>query len=435
MSRAASKSRAEKGRTNSAPAPPPPPSQSPDVVDIVPGRLTESNWVSMLVQEEGEEVVVEVLYEFMNHIMEKCYTVYLQRQPELFTTSWARDSLVQILEWQFLVQDEGEGPDSAPSWEEDSEPLPSTTDSWAQGCVQVLQVKPTKYPSPLQMSSPVGEAAGQTGHRANHKTHTVSQLSSSPKHSRKDRKAREPPGFRGFKLSPAPPPITEGGTWRQHHTSPTTPTEDYLQSPRHSLNSSVTEEEEYVETCPNISVQSAKLCPQRGGLPSLRRLDLARLPRHRVWPQYEVLDASPSKRHPLRTGGPLAAGQNLEKQHTTQTKAMKPLTNDKGPSMAQRRSALTGAVSLTIKRRSIPHGGNSEGIVPFSGTLMLDSMELAPGVTLKGPQGTRFSPLKGCPAQLEHSAELRPIRNNLPVPLFSLEQLTAGPDPQVNTLI
>uniref|UniRef100_A0A8C7W758 Uncharacterized protein n=1 Tax=Oncorhynchus mykiss TaxID=8022 RepID=A0A8C7W758_ONCMY len=381
----------------------------PDVVDIVPGRLTESNWVSMLVQEEGEEVVVEVLYEFMNHIMEKCYTVYLQRQvrPYLFTTSWARDSLVQILEWQFLVQDEGEGPDSAPSWEEDSEPLPSTTDSWAQGCVQVLQVKPTKYPSPLQVA-----------------------LNNTPSSC-----IVEPPGFRGFKLSPAPPPITEGGTWRQHHTSPTTPTEDYLQSPRHSLNSSVTEEEEYVETCPNISVQSAKLHPQRGGFPSLRRLDLARLPRHRVWPQYEVLDASPSKHHPLRTRGPLAAGQNLEKQHTTQTKAMKPLTNDKGPSMAQRRSPLTGAVCLTIKKRSIPHGGNSEGIVPFSGTLMLDSMELAPGVTLKGPQGTRFSPLKGCPAQLEHSAELRPIRNNLPVPLFSLEQLMSGPDPQVNTLI
>ncbi|XP_076126682.1 uncharacterized protein C2orf81 homolog [Alosa pseudoharengus] len=149
MSRAASKSRADKGRGPATPAPPPA-AHSQDVVDIVPGRLTQSFWMTMIAQEEGEEVVRDILDDFMTHVMEKCKEVYLKQQLIPFTVSRARDTLLEILEWRFLVQDAGEQSDS--TWREDSEPPPLLTDSWAQGCVSVTQRKPAP---PQQRRTPV----------------------------------------------------------------------------------------------------------------------------------------------------------------------------------------------------------------------------------------------------------------------------------------
>uniref|UniRef100_A0A3P8YR16 Uncharacterized protein n=1 Tax=Esox lucius TaxID=8010 RepID=A0A3P8YR16_ESOLU len=371
MSRAESKSRAEKGRVNSGHAPHPPPSQSPDVVEIVPGCLTESSWVSMLEQEEGEEVVSEILDELMSLVMQKCYLVYLQKQQI--------HSLLQVLEWQFLVQDEGEGPDNALSWTEDSEPLPSVIDSWAPGCVLVMNAEPTQYISPLQV-------------------------------------ALERPGF---KLSCVPPPVPKGRPSRQRHLPPTAATEDNLLSPNHSLTRSVNkkdvEGEEGGRAEPRATTRNVKLMPE--GLLATRRLDLTRLPRHRVLPQYEVVDFSPSKSNPQKTAGSM--GQHSKNQLTSQTKALKPLTHCEGRPGAQRTGALTGEVNLSI-RRSVPKVGDSEAVVPSCGSLLLDSMELAPGVTLTGPQGTRFSPLEGCPARPTHSAKLKPIQSNPPGPRFPL---------------
>lgn len=83
MRRSAAKSRADKSRTDSVPvsaAPPPPTIQPVETVDIVPGRLTESTWNSMLSQAEGEEVVADIIAELMEGVMDKCYQVYLKRQ-------------------------------------------------------------------------------------------------------------------------------------------------------------------------------------------------------------------------------------------------------------------------------------------------------------------------------------------------------------------
>ncbi len=79
MRRSAAKSRGDKSRTDSVPGNAAS-VQPVESVDIVPGRLTESTWTSMLSQEEGEEVVVDIIAELMEGVMDRCYQVYLQRQ-------------------------------------------------------------------------------------------------------------------------------------------------------------------------------------------------------------------------------------------------------------------------------------------------------------------------------------------------------------------
>lgn len=77
MSRNTSKARAEKVTL----APPPPPTQAEDEQDSVdPGCLTKSEFLTMMAQEEGEEIVSDILNELMTHVMEKCYDVYIKKQ-------------------------------------------------------------------------------------------------------------------------------------------------------------------------------------------------------------------------------------------------------------------------------------------------------------------------------------------------------------------
>lgn len=175
---ATSKSRGEKSR---------PPTIATVRADIVPGRLPEAEWLSLLRAEQRDEDVGDILAELLGRVMDECSKAYAAQQvstprpcfwgdpgtwgecgslaapaPWRRTTPWAqgaewgaqrwlcpqcvpftvgqaRDALLQIAQWRFLARDEGETDlegDSA--WREDEEPEPCTVDSWAQGSVPVL---------------------------------------------------------------------------------------------------------------------------------------------------------------------------------------------------------------------------------------------------------------------------------------------------------
>nr|XP_014427280.1 uncharacterized protein C2orf81 homolog isoform X3 [Pelodiscus sinensis] len=150
-----SKSRAEKLRPPTVPIP---------QVDIVPGRLSESEWISLVSTEEGEDGVGDILAWMLDQVLEECYKVYLARQCIPFTISQARDAILQIAEWRFLARDEGEATvEEDATWQEEEEPVACVTDSWAQGSVPVIQTSLTLFSQEREVLKHRGPGPGGRG--------------------------------------------------------------------------------------------------------------------------------------------------------------------------------------------------------------------------------------------------------------------------------
>ncbi|XP_068927990.1 uncharacterized protein C2orf81 homolog [Petaurus breviceps papuanus] len=151
--RGQARAKAEKVRPPTVPVP---------QIEIVPGRLNESEWISLMGIEEGEDVVGDVVAELLARVMDAAFKVYLTQQCIPFTISQAREAMLQITEWRFLARDEGETDVAEdPTWGEDEEPRASTTDTWAQGSVPVLHAPSPAIPPGLEPSSqPEGTECG-----------------------------------------------------------------------------------------------------------------------------------------------------------------------------------------------------------------------------------------------------------------------------------
>uniref|UniRef100_A0A663FJ39 Uncharacterized protein n=1 Tax=Aquila chrysaetos chrysaetos TaxID=223781 RepID=A0A663FJ39_AQUCH len=109
--------------------------------DVIPGRLPEAEWLSLLRAEQVDRDAGDILAELLGRVMDECTKADVARQTVAFTVGQARDALLQIVQWRFLARDEGEtDPEGDGNWQEDEEPEPCAMDSWAQGSVPVLRV-------------------------------------------------------------------------------------------------------------------------------------------------------------------------------------------------------------------------------------------------------------------------------------------------------
>lgn len=57
-----------------------------------------------------------------------------------FTVTWAKNTILQMVKWQYLMRDEGDDEDITSLLQQDTAPEPSIPDSWAEGCVPLMKI-------------------------------------------------------------------------------------------------------------------------------------------------------------------------------------------------------------------------------------------------------------------------------------------------------
>uniref|UniRef100_A0A8B9QLT6 Uncharacterized protein n=1 Tax=Apteryx owenii TaxID=8824 RepID=A0A8B9QLT6_APTOW len=368
--RTASRSRAEKSRPLTAVAP---------QVEIVPGRLTESEWLSLVAAEEGEEEAGDIFAEFLDHVMDECYKVYLAQQRVPFTVSQAKDAFLQITEWRFLTRDEGElNVEEDATWQEDDEPEPHVTDSWAEGSVPVVQEHlspsldetephegPQRLPSLESVDEPLqGSEEERLQQQLSHVDLEESSVGkvSSPK---------PPSSDNVIKIQTGRPSCSKEGKYEKF-----------------------------------------------GTVPGISRLDRARLPKHWIRPQVEVLDPDVGARR--REGPQAAPGRSQESQKF----------GSRGSELSS--SKLLREVGAARGEHLPPPPKKTSSPVPWQPGALLDSIEPAPGVTVRDGGSMKRGPC--LPAEEEEEMaerDLRPICLTVPIPALAVKQVTCSRGPQI----
>ncbi|XP_062992123.1 uncharacterized protein C2orf81 homolog [Elgaria multicarinata webbii] len=466
---ALAKSRAERSRPPTVPIP---------QVEIVPGRLSEGDWLSLLSFEEAEDIVGDILAGLMDQGLEECFKVYLTRQCIPFVISQAREAMLQLIEWRFLVRDEGESDVPAdPTWQEDEEPAACITDSWAQGSVPVLQALPSPEEGEVPLAEPPEEALAEE--------EVPGQVDP----------AQVPLGSLRWEGEQLPPPSLQKVKPVKSHSSrvlskpgvepqppaaaPTTPAKYGLSfqpysGPLHSARfdsivkplpgsekalllqelSQIPAEDSSVlcsshpllpPSCSNLlRIQMGRppnikdvFYDKSGNVTLVPRLDPARLPKRWIKPTVEVVDPDVEsqrqealksvsgrcrqRRHPkLRAAGAGAVelGSSVQPQGVLWD----------GPATVSGKSLPAQAAWAPPPPGSILEPTSLVFVKP---TLLVEKVELAPGVTIRpGGSTSRHLPLAAYREEVEKvRGELRPICPQLPCPAAAVDQLIPGPRP------
>ncbi|KAL7391274.1 hypothetical protein ABVT39_007013 [Epinephelus coioides] len=426
MPRSAAKIQADKQRHTSSVQIHTASTQDLEEEDINSGCSTQAQWEDILIQEDAHEAVGEIMDELLSQVMEGCFKVYIERQLAPFTASWAKTYLTLILDQQILCPDKGEAPEEA-SETEDSEPVPATSDAWVQGCVPVVNATPQPH-SASKQEVDIGQVPVQTEPRVNKQCNVMAQTNSSPKQSEKETSPRRPVSYNCYKmLSPRPLPKIDLKKKQQVNIPPKPASSKIL--PPLSRSAEKTEEEvegkDWTQSASNHKTGSLY---QHKNYQPIPRLDPSCLPRHCIFPQYEIVDNEYTKPNSKKPSGPCKLEARYNKQPTERTvSSLKQQTSSKdSPAKLLRRNEA----DVWLKKFS-PSRHRKEGTVS-SGPLRLDTMVLAKGVSLLDPHAVEMNPVKCNPPT--QSTKLRLIRSDAAVPLFSVDQVTAGPPPQVTPL-
>ncbi|XP_044284360.1 LOW QUALITY PROTEIN: uncharacterized protein C2orf81 homolog [Varanus komodoensis] len=414
---AQAKSRAERARPPTVPVP---------QVEIVPGRLSEGDWLSLLSCEEAEDVVGDLLAWLLDQVLDECYKVYLARQCIPYVINQAREAMLQIVEWRSLVRDDGEADvPGEPTWQEDEEPAVSITDSWAQGSVPVLQALPGPEEAEVRHAELPEEAPMAEEGPGQADAPQVSPGAPQPEEQQRPQPSVgdvQPDTSRGARVvfqgqaEPAPVPAAPSAARCR-------PSQQPYCGPRHSARldytrrllgsaekslllhelSQVTLEEGLglPPSCSNLlRIQLGRppnikdvFYDQSGNVALVPRLDPARLPKRWVKPVVEVVDPDVEiqRQEALQT----VSGRRRQHRHpklhgvrraaTSAGSAQPPGT----PRLAPGEGPAEAPEKSLPERAPVPRPPPGSVLQPTSlifvePTLLVETVELAPGVAIKG---------------------------------------------------
>jgi len=146
-----------------------------------------------------------------------------------------------------------------------------------------------------------------------------------------------------------------------------------------------------------------------------QKLDPSCLPRHCVFPQYEIVDDDDTKPNSKKPSGL----STREPRHSEQR------TDCTVTSLTQRPSSGVWLKTLSPSRQR-------KDRMLSSGSLRLDTMVFAKGVSLLDSQEVGINTHKCNPPT--KSTKPRPTRSDVAEPMLSVDQVTTDPPPQVTPL-
>ncbi|XP_077418690.1 uncharacterized protein C2orf81 homolog [Vanacampus margaritifer] len=398
MSRSTSKAQADKGKTPARVSPPP--SHEPEEEDIIPGCLTQSQWMEMLVQEEAEDVIGEIMADLMISVMEGCYNVHIERQLPSFTAYWAKDHFIQTVEQKLMCRDRWEDAMELAATE-DSEPVPINPDVWAEGCFPVIHGAPPSEPASPQIKqeADICEELKPAHPEENQQNAPIPHSSMSPEQSEGKISPSRPEDEKICKKTSPCPKQKTSTKKKQKHSLPPKFTESTVLPPVSCAAGNMSGLK-HISTSP----QQPK---EKQTIPKL-----ASLPRHWITPQYEIDKCTKSS----------------IKKSDGQSKPA-PVSS----------SPLTGMMGTSWNAANRDH--HLDRLSPIKDekmmarALRMDTIDLAQGVSLMDPQRTQTGPLpfKSQPHSA-NGAKLRPINSESVTSTFPVDQLTTKRSPKVTQL-
>ncbi|KAL6114360.1 uncharacterized protein ACO6RY_05143 [Pungitius sinensis] len=439
-----------------------PPTEELEVDDIIPVVLTHVQWTEMLIQEDSDEAVGELMEELLSEVMEGCFKVSIKRQVMPFSVSWAKSYLTQIVEQHILCPDEGGVPEKT-SKTEDTEPMPPPSDPWVKRCVPIVMANPRHHPA-SQQDDDIVQVPVQAKPGVNQKCDIMAPTKRSPKKFEKQTSpivvhkltklqtivqvpVQAKPGVN--KQCDIMAPTKRSPKKFEKQTSPTTRLSSNLKQvlspfPPPKINQKKKQRVNLPpipKPPPSKSVPSPSCSAEKkdvdfynyptGSLYQLKRnhpiqkLDYSCLPRPCICPQYEIVDeklTKPDSRIP-RELSTLKPGYNKRKEWTvTSPKQLFSSTNQL--------TKFQKGNKADIWQNRFPR--TRKDCMVSSGSLRLDTMVLAKGVSLLDSRAVERNPLISNSSA--ESTKLMPIRSDIPMPRFSVDQVTSGPPPQVTPL-
>ncbi|XP_057688523.1 uncharacterized protein C2orf81 homolog [Corythoichthys intestinalis] len=387
MSRATSKAQADKGKAPARVSPLP--NHEHEEEDIIPGCLTQSQWIDMLVQEEAEDVVGEIMADVMTNVMEACYNVHIERQLPSFTAYWAKCFFTQTVERKIICRDRGEDP-MALSATEDSEPIPITPDVWAEGCFPVIHgiLSSDSASVSTQINQETNTSADfELAHlEENLQSDTSPEISTPPEMS----EGKISPCEHVSDKEPSPSPKPNISTKKKQKAS----------LPAKLPRSTVLQHEEKTKTSDNRSTQPPK------DTKTILKVNQSSLPQRLITPQYEIDKHTKSSIKPS-SGQPKLRPLPSKQQIATTGACWK-------PDQPERLSPIKDERMMAR-------------------ALRMDTISLAKGVCLKDPWRTQMGPHQ-FKSQAQF-AKLRPINSESVKPEFPVDELTTGCPPQVTQIL